>query len=63
MIDIATHTEEFQGIPATGNKVEISWIIIFHVKDGKIVEAWEEVDMLGFMQQLGMVLKPEETEK
>ena len=23
--------------------------------------AWEEVDMLGFMQQLGMVLKPEET--
>ena len=59
-IDIATHTGEFQGIPATGNRIEISWIPIFHIEGGKIVEIWEEADMLGFMQQHGMELKPKE---
>ena len=57
-VDIATHTGEFQGIPATNNRVEISWIPVFHVEDGKIVEIWEEADMLGFMEQMGMELKP-----
>jgi steroid delta-isomerase-like uncharacterized protein len=59
-LDTATHTQEFQGIPPTGNKFEVSWIIIFQIKDGKIVEAWEEVDWIGFMQQLGMELRPKE---
>ena len=57
-VDIATHTNEYQGIPPTVKKFEISWIIIFRLKDGKIVEAWEEVDSAGFMQQLGMELVP-----
>ena len=57
-VDIATHTNEYQGMPPTGKKFEISWIIIFRLKDGKIVEAWEEVDSAGFMQQLGMELVP-----
>jgi steroid delta-isomerase-like uncharacterized protein len=62
-VDTATHTQEFQGIPPTGNKFEVSWIIIFRMEDGKIVEAWEEVDWIGFMTQLGMELKPKEGEK
>ena len=62
-LDTATHTQEFQGILPTGKKFEVSWIIIFRMKDGKIVEAWEEVDWVGFMQQLGMELKPKEGEK
>jgi steroid delta-isomerase-like uncharacterized protein len=57
-VDTATHTQEFQGIPPTGNKFEVSWIIIFRFEEGKIVEAWEEVDWVGFMQQLGMELAP-----
>ena len=56
-----THQGEFQGIPATGNKVEISGITISRIENGKIVEEREERDMLGFMQQLGMELKPIET--
>jgi hypothetical protein len=32
------------------------------MKDGKIVEAWEEVDWVGFMQQLGMELRPDAAE-
>ena len=53
-----THQGEFRGVPATGNKIDVSDIAIFRIKDGMIVEIWEEVDMLGWMEQLGMELKP-----
>jgi hypothetical protein len=33
------------------------------IKNGKVVEVREETDLLGFMQQLGMELKPKEAEK
>ena len=61
-VDIATHTQEFQGFPPTGKKLEVSWLIIFRFEEGKIVEAWEEFDSLGWTQQLGMELKPKEGE-
>ena len=61
-VDIATHSQEFQGFPPTGKKLEVSWLIIFRFEEGKIVEAWEEFDSLGWMQQLGMELKPKEEE-
>jgi len=59
-VDIATHTQEFQGIPPTGKKLEVSWLVIFRFEEGKIVEAWQEFDSLGWMQQLGYELKPKE---
>ena len=55
-----THKEEFGGIPATGNKIESSGIMIARIENGKVVEDKEEFDMLGLMQQLGMELKPKE---
>jgi len=58
-----THTGNFQGIPATGNKIELSSIIIARIKDGKIIEEREDYDTLGMMQQLGMELKPAEAKK
>jgi len=58
-----TNTAAFQGMPATGNKIELSVLNWCRLKDGKIVEEREEVDMLGLMQQLGMELKPKEAEK
>ena len=61
-IDRGTHQDEFNGIPATGNKIEMSVIAIFYFKEGKIVEVREEFDMIGLMQQLGMELKPKEKE-
>jgi len=33
------------------------------IYNGKLIEDREEFDMLGLMQQLGMELKPKETEK
>jgi steroid delta-isomerase-like uncharacterized protein len=59
----ATHQGEFAGIPATGNKAEGSGILIFRIENGKVVEIREEFDMVGFLQQLGMELKPKEVKK
>ena len=58
-----THKGDFQGIPATGNKMELSGIVILHIKDGKIIEERQDTDSLGFMMQLGMELKPKEIKK
>ena len=58
-----THEGEFMGIPATGNKIEVSGIIISRIEDGKFVEEWDEMDSMGMMMQLGMELKPKEAEK
>jgi len=58
-----THKGDFQGIPATGNKMELSGTVILHIKDGKIIEERQDTDSLGFMMQLGMELRPKETEK
>jgi steroid delta-isomerase-like uncharacterized protein len=53
-----TQKGEYMGIPPTGNKVELSGILISRIENGKIVEDREEYDTLGAMQQLGMELKP-----
>jgi len=58
-----THLGEIQGIPPTGNKMEISGIMINRIENGKVVEDREEADMLGLMQQIGMELKPKKAEK
>jgi steroid delta-isomerase-like uncharacterized protein len=58
-----THKGEYQGIPATGNKIEASGVMITRIENGKIIEDKEELDALGLMMQLGMELKPKETEK
>ena len=58
-----THEGEFEGIPPTGNKIELSGIVITRIENGKIVEDKEEFDQFGEMQQLGMELKPKEAEK
>jgi steroid delta-isomerase-like uncharacterized protein len=54
------HQGEWQGIPATGKKIEVSGIMIHRIENGKVVEDREEFDMLGIYQQLGMELKPKE---
>jgi steroid delta-isomerase-like uncharacterized protein len=58
-----THKGAFMGIPATGNRFEISGMNLCRFKNGKIIEEREELNMLGFMQQLGMELKPKEVKK
>ena len=54
----ATNTGEFNGIPATGNQVTWTEIHIYRLKDGKIVEQWSEIDLLGLLTQLGAIPAP-----
>ena len=51
----ATHKGEFQGIPPTGKKVSFSGMNFFTIIDGKIIEHWASVDMMGLMQQIGAI--------
>ncbi len=50
-----THTGEFAGIPPTGNRVELTYVDILRLRDGRIVEHWLSMDQLTFMQQLGVI--------
>ena len=52
---LGRHQAELQGIPPTGKTVEVGGIVIFRLMDGKIVEAWLNADILGMLQQLGVV--------
>lgn len=51
--DRGTHEGEFQGIAPNGREVAFEVIVIYRLADGLIVEAWEQGDILGLMQQLG----------
>ena len=53
-IETGTHLGELFGIPPTGKTVNFSEIGILRIADGKVVESWYDVDMLGMMQQLGV---------
>jgi C-1 hydroxylase len=55
MTATCTHKEDFQGIPATGKKVSVQVIGQVRMADGKIVEHWNVMDELHFLNQLGMV--------
>lgn len=50
-----TQQGELMGIPPTGKQVSIGGISIYRITDGKMQQAWIEYDMLGLMQQLGVV--------
>ncbi len=53
-----THQGELMGIPATGKEATFSGINIARIAGGKVVERWEEFDMLSVMVQLGVVPPP-----
>ena len=48
-----THRGEFFGIAPTGKRIEFTGIYIDRVAGGKVVEHWDEADILGVFQQLG----------
>lgn len=50
-----THTGDFWGFPATGNKVNFTGIYIVRIENGKIVEHWGEEDGVRLLQQLGAI--------
>lgn len=49
------HNGEFMGLPATGKGITMTGIEILRIKDGKIAELWGEANLMGLMQQLGLL--------
>ena len=46
--------ESLPGISATGRLVTMTATVIYRAEDGKIDEKWSDMDVLGFLQQLGV---------
>lgn len=46
------------GIPPTGKEIKLSGCMIYHWKGDQIVELWDYTDMMGLMQQLGLIPAP-----
>jgi predicted ester cyclase len=42
-------------IPPTGKQIKMSGCSVYHWRDNRIFEQWEYSDMLGLLQQLGMI--------
>jgi len=49
------HKGSFMGLPPTGKPITMTGIEIFRIQDGKIAELWGEANLLGLMQQLGII--------
>jgi predicted ester cyclase len=56
-----THQGGFMGIPATNKTIHVKYIDIWTVEDGKLKDNWIQMDMLGLMQQLGVIPAPGES--
>ena len=52
-----THQSEFANIPPTGKPFTVTGIEMHRFADGKLVELWNVVDVLGMLQQLGVIPK------
>ena len=50
-----THTGDLVGIAPTNKRVAVDGIWMHRIAQGKIVESWNAWDMLGLLQQIGVV--------
>ena len=46
------HSAEFMGIPASGRRVTLKGIDLFRLVEGKIADLWQEIDIMGILQQI-----------
>jgi predicted ester cyclase len=52
-----THLGEFIVIPATGKDIAVPGII-YRIAGGKIAQHWIQTDLVGMLQQLGVMPQP-----
>jgi predicted ester cyclase len=53
-----THKGNFEGLAPTGKQVKFTYIALWRVENGKLVEFWAQTDYSGLIKQLGLVPKP-----
>lgn len=57
-----THQGDFFGVQPTGKRATMNVIDIVRVRDGKIVEHWNVIDLFGLMQQRGAISQSTQAE-
>ena len=50
-----THKGEYRGLAPTGKKITVTYVGIYRISDGKVVERWSVYDMLDFYKELGVI--------
>lgn len=50
-----THQGPFRGIAPTGRSIVLTGTALTRMRDGQMVENWNETDDLGLLQQLGVI--------
>jgi steroid delta-isomerase-like uncharacterized protein len=54
------HEDDLPGIPKTGADLKMTATVIHRIENGRLAEKWSDKDVLGFLQQLGVIPPPEE---
>lgn len=54
-----THNGVFFGVPPTGNKIQVQAMNFYRLSSGQIVEEYGQPDLLGLLQQIGAIPKPQ----
>ena len=50
-----TQEGEFNKYPASGKKIDITGLAMFHIREGRIYEHWTEMNGMGLARQIGMI--------
>jgi predicted ester cyclase len=53
-----THLGELWDLPPTGNRVELEFIDIFRISDGKLIEHWTSMDLAALRNQMRAPSQP-----
>jgi predicted ester cyclase len=61
LVGIGSHEDDLPGIPRTGAQLEMTATVIHRIENGKLAEKWSDKDVLGFLQQLGVMPRPGQT--
>ena len=54
-----THQGLFMGLLPTGKQVSATGTTVYRLEEGKIVESWTAANMVGMLQQLGVISSAE----
>ena len=55
LTSIGKHEGDLPGAPRTGHDLKMTSITIHRIASGRLVEKWSEKDMMGFLQQIGVM--------
>jgi predicted ester cyclase len=58
MTSIGKHTGDLPGAPRTGSDLKMTSITIHRIANGRLAEKWSEKDVMGFLQQIGVLRPP-----